>query len=72
MSGARERARAATLAEIVRLARGQVASDGAASLSLRAIAREMGMVSSGIYRYFPSRADLLTVHIETTSDPREL
>lgn len=33
---------------------------GAASLSLRAIARELGMVSSAVYRYFPSRDELLT------------
>ena len=32
-------------------------------LSLRAVAREMGMVSSAIYRYFPSRDDLLTALI---------
>lgn len=29
-------------------------------MSLRAIARELGMASSAIYRYFPSRDDLLT------------
>lgn len=63
MSGLRERARAATTAEILRLARAQLAAEGAAGLSLRAVAREMGMVSSGIYRYFPSRDDLLTALI---------
>src|SRR5699024_8439265 len=31
--------------------------------SLRAIAREMGMVSSALYRYFPSRDALLTALI---------
>src|SRR6266851_4570267 len=36
---------------------------GAGGLSLRAVAREMGMVSSAIYRYFPSRDDLLTALI---------
>jgi AcrR family transcriptional regulator len=30
------------------------------SLSLRAIARDLGMVSSAIYRYFASRDELLT------------
>ena len=30
------------------------------ALSLRAVAREVGMVSSAVYRYFPSRDDLLT------------
>lgn len=53
----------ATTGEIVRLAREQMAAEGAASLSLRAIAREMGMVSSGIYRYYASRDELLTALI---------
>ena len=34
--------------------------DGAAALSLRAVARDLGMVSSGIYRYVDSRDELLT------------
>ena len=33
------------------------------ALSLRAVAREVGMVSSAVYRYFPSRDDLLTALI---------
>lgn len=68
MSGARERARAATTAEILRLAREQVASDGAAALSLRAIARDLGMVSSAVYRYFASRDELLTALIIDSYD----
>lgn len=60
MAGIRERVRAEVTAEIVRLARQQVAEVGAPELSLRAIARDLGMVSSAIYRYFPSRDDLLT------------
>ena len=32
-------------------------------MSLRAVARELGMVSSAIYRYFPSRDQLLTALI---------
>jgi AcrR family transcriptional regulator len=63
MTGMRERARAATTAEILRLARAQMAAEGASALSLRAIARDLGMVSSAIYRYFPSRDDLLTALI---------
>ena len=57
---ARERVRAELIREITEIARRQLATEGAAGLSLRAIAREMGMVSSAIYRYFPSRDDLLT------------
>jgi AcrR family transcriptional regulator len=60
---ARERARAELTREITEIARRQLATEGAAGLSLRAVAREMGMVSSAIYRYFPSRDDLLTALI---------
>ena len=60
---ARERVRAELTREITETARRHLATDGAAGLSLRAVAREMGMVSSAIYRYFPSRDDLLTALI---------
>lgn len=55
----RERLRAATISEIKGLAWRQLAEVGAAALSLRAIAGEMGMTSSALYRYFASRDDLL-------------
>jgi AcrR family transcriptional regulator len=60
---ARERVRAELTREITDVARSQLATEGAGGLSLRAVAREMGMVSSAIYRYFPSRDDLLTALI---------
>jgi AcrR family transcriptional regulator len=60
---ARDRVRAELTREITDIARSQLATEGAGGLSLRAIAREMGMVSSAIYRYFPSRDDLLTALI---------
>jgi AcrR family transcriptional regulator len=41
------------------LAWAQIAATGAAALSMRAVAREMGMTSSGLYRYFASRDELL-------------
>ncbi|OQR64117.1 TetR family transcriptional regulator [Streptomyces maremycinicus] len=61
--GARARARIEVTAAIKEEARRQLASEGAARLSLRAVARELGMVSSALYRYFPSRDDLLTALI---------
>ncbi|MGW6745499.1 TetR/AcrR family transcriptional regulator [Streptomyces sp. NPDC055025] len=61
--GARERARTEVTAAIKDEARRQLAAEGAARLSLRAVARELGMVSSALYRYFPSRDDLLTALI---------
>ncbi|RCG32867.1 TetR/AcrR family transcriptional regulator [Sphaerisporangium album] len=60
---ARERVRAELIGEIKDVARRQLAVDGATGLSLRAVARELGMVSSAIYRYFPSRDELLTALI---------
>ena len=45
------------------MARRHLAERGSAALSLRAVAREVGMVSSAVYRYFPSRDDLLTALI---------
>ncbi|QXE38236.1 TetR/AcrR family transcriptional regulator [Streptomyces sp. GMY02] len=61
--GARERARTEVTVAIKDEARRQLAAEGAAKLSLRAVARELGMVSSALYRYFPSRDDLLTALI---------
>ena len=60
MKTPRERARERTLDEIRTLAWRQVEELGPAELSLRAIARELGVVSSAIYRYVASRDDLLT------------
>src|SRR5437016_3399415 len=60
---ARDRARAELTGEIKAVARRHLAEEGSAALSLRAVAREVGMVSSAVYRYFPSRDDLLTALI---------
>jgi AcrR family transcriptional regulator len=60
MATARERVRAELTAEITAAARRQLAEVGATGLSLRAVARDVGLVSSAVYRYFPSRDELLT------------
>jgi len=60
---ARERARAEITAEILDTAREHLGRDGAAALSLRAVARDLGMVSSAVYRYVPNRDALLTMLI---------
>ena len=60
--GVRARVRAEMTEEIKAVARRHLASDGA-NLSLRAVARDMGMASSAVYRYFASRDDLLTALI---------
>ena len=56
----RQRLRDATSEEIKTVARDLMARDGTASLNLRAIAREMGMTPSALYRYYPSRDAILT------------
>ncbi len=56
----RERQREATLQEIRTAALRQIRAEGAAALSLRHVAREVGLSSAGIYRYHASRDDLLT------------
>lgn len=65
---ARERARAELTAEILDAARCQLAELGPTDLSLRAISRQLGMVSSALYRYFPSRDALLTALIVEAYD----
>lgn len=60
---ARERARADLVMQIKDTARAQLSSVGASALSLRAVSRELGLVSSALYRYFPSRDALLTALI---------
>ena len=47
--------------DIVRIGREHLATDGAAALSLRAVARDLGLVSSAVYRYVASRDELLTL-----------
>jgi AcrR family transcriptional regulator len=61
-SSIRARVRAEMIEEIKSIARRHLATDGA-NLSLRAVARDLGVVSSAIYRYFPSRDELLTALI---------
>jgi AcrR family transcriptional regulator len=47
--------------DIVRIGRQHLATEGAAALSLRAVARDLGVVSSAVYRYVASRDELLTL-----------
>lgn len=57
---ARDFARAELTRQIRECGRRQLASVGPGELSLRAVARELGMASSAVYRYFPSRDHLIT------------
>ena len=54
----RDRLRAATVEEIIQTARRLLVRSGPEAMSLRAIAREMGMTAPGLYRYFDSHEDL--------------
>lgn len=59
----REVQRQRTLAEIRDTARQQLAVTGAAGLSLRAVAREMGLTAPALYRYYDDRDALLSALI---------
>ena len=59
----RDRLRAETYAEIKELARRQMADNGAAALSLRNIAQQMGLSTPALYRYFDNRDALVTALI---------
>ena len=65
---ARAKVREELTRDIKDVARRQLAEHGSAGLSLRAVAREMGMASSAVYRYFPSRDELLTALIVDAYD----
>lgn len=55
----RQQVRAQTLERILTIAHDRLVTEGADALSLRSVARELGMVSSAVYRYVNSREDLL-------------
>ena len=59
----RSEARLLQIERIKATSRRLLAEKGAPTLSLREVAREMGLVSSAIYRYFATRDDLLTALI---------
>lgn len=58
----RERVRAATAQEIIQTARRLLVEHGPEAVSLRAIAREMGMTAPALYRYFDSH-EVLIKHV---------
>lgn len=64
----RERVRAATLEEIKATARRLLVERGPHNVTLRAIAREMGMTAPGLYRYVPSHEDLVTLLVADLYD----
>src|SRR5688572_27661487 len=68
----RERIRSATVAEIKDHARQLLGSGGPPAISLRAIAREMGMTAPAIYRYFPSLDALVVDLVEDLYDELRL
>lgn len=59
----RDRRRQETIEDIKAAARAQLAGAGPGGISLRAIARELGMAASAVHYYFPSRDALLAALI---------
>ena len=58
--GKRQETREKVEAEIIELGRRHLVTEGAAGLSLRAVARDLGMVSSAVYRYVTSRDEYVS------------
>jgi AcrR family transcriptional regulator len=61
----RERMRDATLQEIKEVAREHLRAHGPSGISLRGIARVIGVTAPALYRYFSGLDDLLAAMIET-------
>ena len=59
--GKRQETRERIETQIIEVGRRHPLGHGAAGLSLRAVARDMGMVSSAVYRYVATRDELLTL-----------
>ncbi len=59
--GKRQETRERIERQIIELGRRHLVTEGATGLSLRAIARDLGMVSSAVYRYVANRDELLTL-----------
>lgn len=64
----RQRRRAVATREIVEAAEHHIAENGPAALSLRAVARSLGMTVQALYHYFPNRDALVTVLITKAYD----
>lgn len=45
-------------------------AEGLASVTMQRLARELGMTTMALYRYFPSKANLLALMIDSVSDPK--
>lgn len=67
MMSRRERLRAEATQQILEIALRQMAADGPGAISLRGIAREMGMTPRAIYSYFATRDELITALIGSIS-----
>ncbi|AXK36139.1 TetR/AcrR family transcriptional regulator [Streptomyces armeniacus] len=64
----RQRRRAVATQEILSAAESHITEHGPAALSLRAVARSLGMTVQALYHYFPSRNDLVTALVTKTYD----
>lgn len=64
----RQRRRAAATREILEAAEHHITEHGPAALSLRAVARSLGMTVQALYHYFPSREVLVTALVTKAYD----
>ena len=68
MVSSRSERRQDVTARILEIGRRHLAEEGAAALSLRAVTRDLGMVSSAVYRYVANRDELLTLLVVDAYD----
>lgn len=64
----RQRAHLATIEDVKEVAKRRLLAEGLSALSLRSVARDMGLVPSALYRYFPSHAHLLSALAADAAD----
>ncbi|NRQ40294.1 TetR/AcrR family transcriptional regulator [Nonomuraea sp. NN258] len=68
MPSLRQRRRDVAVGEILSAAERHIAEHGPAGLSLRAVARDLGMTVQALYHYFPRRDDLVTALVAKAYD----
>ncbi|MFJ8208938.1 GNAT family N-acetyltransferase [Streptomyces sp. NPDC096033] len=68
----RHRVREEALADAMRIARGLLVDEGSGAVTVRAVAREMGLTAPGLYRYYAGHRELLQEHLAGAPVPAEV
>ena len=60
---------ALSVTKIARVAIQIADADGLESLTMKKVAEELGVTTMALYRYFPAKADLIRLMIDSTGEP---